>query len=441
MASRWQRPAPVNELTRLRRDLAAAGVALLDLADTNPTRHGLGSPAALAVVAAAAARAGRYDPDPRGPLAAREALAARFGGSPEDYWLTASTSEAYAWLFALLGNPGDAVATPTPGYPLVEPLARYAHLTTAPYPLHYLHPYGWTYDLDRLETVLARPDVKALAVVNPGNPTGAYVGPAGAAIADLAASHGVPVIADEVFFPYLLEQPIPVPVPVSRCFSGEVEQGDGDTGTLGMSDLGAATVSGPVEIVRSSLRSHGARPPGLCFTLDGLSKLLCAPGFKLGWIRVTGVAAEVAAVRPVLDEIADTFLPASAVMALALPGLLDLADGVVAATRARLWANLATLDAALPPTARRRRAEGGWMALVDLPWTADTDPAVTLLQDHHVAVHPGWFYDLPDRACVALSLLAEPDRFAAGVTALAAALGGAEPPPAETGAPATPARA
>ncbi len=43
---------------------------------------------------------------------------------PDQVVLTASTSEAYSWLFKLLADPGDQVLVPTPSYPLFEWLAR-----------------------------------------------------------------------------------------------------------------------------------------------------------------------------------------------------------------------------------------------------------------------------------------------------------------------------
>ena len=56
----------------------------------------------------------RYEPTPFGDAAAREAVSAYHGGAvpPEHVVLTASTSEAYALLFKLLGDPGDRVLVP-----------------------------------------------------------------------------------------------------------------------------------------------------------------------------------------------------------------------------------------------------------------------------------------------------------------------------------------
>jgi aspartate/methionine/tyrosine aminotransferase len=366
-----------NDWAKTRARLLAAGADLVDLADSNPTRHDLGSPETAEIWARAACQAGRYDPDPRGPVAAREALAARFGGGPDDYWLTASTSEAYAWLGALLADPGDAFAIPAPGYPLIEPLARFSALRTEAYPLHYLHPYGWLLDPERLDAAVARPGVRALVAVNPGNPTGAYVDSADRdRLVESCRRWGLALVADEVFNPFAVD------------------------------------------------RDEGVRlagePQVLSFALDGLSKLLCAPGLKTAWIRLSGPAAETAPARAALDQIADSFLPVSAAAGLALPGLLGLADSVVAATRARLRSNLACLRAGLgADRVRVRRCDGGWTALADLPRTRP-DPALDLLAAQRVAVHPGWFYDLPDPGCVAISLLPAPAVMAEGCARLRA---------------------
>ena len=64
-----------------------------------------------------------YDPDPRGLAYARDLLAERYKVDPQRIILTASTSEAYAWLFKLLCNPGDEVLVPRPSYPLFDFLA------------------------------------------------------------------------------------------------------------------------------------------------------------------------------------------------------------------------------------------------------------------------------------------------------------------------------
>ena len=356
--------------------LARAGlgdVRVVDLSDSNPTRHGLTDLAVSQVVARAAARPPAYDPDPRGPIRAREALAARFGGHPSEYWVTAGTSMAYGWLFALLADAGHAVAVPQPGYPLVEPLAHLADLNTVEYPAYYLHPHGWENDLDALGRVLAERPARAVVVVHPNNPTGAC---ADAALLDVCARTGVPVIVDEVFWPFAVEAPTPAP------------------------------------------RLPGATST-LTFGLDGVSKLLAVPHLKLGWIRMSGPPAAVAEAAPVLDRIADAYLPVSTPIADALPDLLALADAQIARVRARLATNVAFAREFFAAPYRVRRVDAGWTVLVDVPRVFGTnDLAVTLLERAHLSVQPGWLYDLETPGALALSLLPEPAAFADGCRGL-----------------------
>lgn len=357
----------------------ATGSAVTDLSDSNPTRHGLTHPGVLAAVGRHVHDAARYEPHPRGPVAAREALAARYGGAPEDYWLASSTSQAYAWLITLLADPGEVVAVPSPGYPLIPPIARLAGARAVDYRHHYAHPHGWILDRDSLAAAVAAPGARAVVVVNPGNPTGAYLDAGRDDLLAACERHGVALIADEVFGPFRL---------------------DGTDTTL----------AGERRVVT--------------FALGGLSKLLCAPQLKLAWIRISGPARGLAEARDGLDSIADAFLPVSGPVAAALPDLLAVADESVAATRARLAANLATVRAVFASGPHRvRRCDGGWTVVVDVPpYVPSEDLVIHLLRTAHLAVHPGWFYDLADEGALALSLLPAPGQFAENVQRLRAAV-------------------
>jgi hypothetical protein len=89
----------------------AAGARVLDLTLSNPTQAGLSCPAdVLALLARPESR--RYEPAAFGLASAREAVAADFSRrgfpvEPGRIVLSASTSEAYAFLFKLLCDPGD----------------------------------------------------------------------------------------------------------------------------------------------------------------------------------------------------------------------------------------------------------------------------------------------------------------------------------------------
>ena len=100
-------------------------------------------------------RALEYDPQPLGLWSARAAVAADFRRrgiviSADRVALTSSTSEAYALLFKLLCDAGDAVLVPHPSYPLFEHLTQLESVTAIPYALEY---HGaWRIDIDSIAT-------------------------------------------------------------------------------------------------------------------------------------------------------------------------------------------------------------------------------------------------------------------------------------------------
>src|SRR5271155_874468 len=94
---------------RLLRERRASGLPVLDLTASNPTRCGFEYDAEAILVALQAPAALDYDPNPKGLLRAREAVAGYYADSeangsvvgidPEHIFLTTSTSEAYSFLF------------------------------------------------------------------------------------------------------------------------------------------------------------------------------------------------------------------------------------------------------------------------------------------------------------------------------------------------------
>jgi alanine-synthesizing transaminase len=119
--------ADLNALTEALARRAGRG-PVVDLTESNPTRarieypldllRGLSAPGAL-----------HYEPHAFGLPSARDAIARDhlrrdMTIDPAHIVLTASTSEAYTWLFKLLCNPGESVLVPRPSYPLFEHLTR-----------------------------------------------------------------------------------------------------------------------------------------------------------------------------------------------------------------------------------------------------------------------------------------------------------------------------
>src|SRR5271167_687467 len=105
-----------------------AGREVLDLTASNPTTIGLLYREEELLGALARREALIYEPEPKGPLSARAAIAAYYAErgsnvSTDDLILTTSTSEAYSFVFRLLCDPGNALLAPTPSYPLFDFLA------------------------------------------------------------------------------------------------------------------------------------------------------------------------------------------------------------------------------------------------------------------------------------------------------------------------------
>src|SRR5262249_51628705 len=140
----------------------------------------------------------RYDPAPRGLLSARESVAEFYGRAvdPSQILLTASTSEAYSYIFKLLADPGDEILVPRPSYPLCEFLAKLDSIAIRQYPLRY--DGAWHVDFDTLNKSIT-PRTRAIVVVNPNNPTGSFLK---RDEVDRLESFGLPIISDEVFSIY-----------------------------------------------------------------------------------------------------------------------------------------------------------------------------------------------------------------------------------------------
>jgi hypothetical protein len=371
-----------NRLTVAERAIRARGVRLIDLTETNPTRVGLAYPED-ALQALASPGGLRYGPQPFGLASAREAVAesVHAAGRPIDparVILTASTSEAYSFLFKLLCNPGDQVLVPVPSYPLFEHLTRLELVEVRPYPLEY---HGtWSIDIHAVEA-RATPRTRAVLVVSPNNPTGSMLTRGDLpALAAFCASRGLALVGDEVFCDY----PIEPRLDVARVLDQE---------------------------------------EALTFSLGGLSKSAGLPQMKLGWMAAGGPPSLVEAALARLEIICDAFLSVSTPVQQAARALLALGGDIRRLIAERVRQNLEALHAiaAGHPSCSVLRVEGGWSAVVRVPATRSEESLVLdLLEQDGVLVHPGYFFDFPHEAFVVVSLLPEPTAFADGVARLLA---------------------
>ena len=373
-SSRLQWDSQPNPLSILLAEKRRGGAAILDLTESNPTRAGLDYPGDEILAALADPRDIQYDPDPCGLLVAREAVAEYYAQRGVDVpasriLLTASTSEAYSYLFKLLADPGDEILVPRPSYPLFDYLAAMECVRLIQYPLGYAG--VWHIDFDALASAIT-PRTRAIVVVNPNNPTGSYLK---RMEWERLQTFGLPILSDEVF-----------------------------------SDFGFAPDANRVTTLTNS---RGA----LTFSMSGLSKIAGLPQMKLGWI-VAGGLDHTAALQG-LEWIADTFLSVATPVQWALPRILAASAAVQGQIRRQTRANLEHLierTSAPGSSCRCLHAEGGWYAILEVPRIrTEEEWALRLLADSDVLVQPGFFYDFEAEAFLVLSLLTPPAVFAEGL--------------------------
>ena len=365
-------------------EAARARGGLLDLTVSNPTRCGFQYSVEALLSPLADSAALHYAADPLGARLAREAVSQLYRDaygakvSPERILLTASTSESYGYLLRLLCNPGDVILVPSPSYPLFDLLTRLHDVELVPYPLVYHD--GWQIDPASLDAAVT-PRTRAIVVIHPNNPTGHYCSAVDrAALYATAERHGLPLIVDEVFLDYPLEEQRGV------SFASE------------------------------------SSSPVLTFTMGGLSKLLALPQMKIAWTTITGPAELQEEAMKRLEVIADTFLSVATPQQIALPVWLQGRHAIQTEIKDRLNANLAELDAAIRGTVvSRLRVDAGWAAVLRVPaMERDEALAVKLIEEAGVVAHPGSFFGFPERGWLVVSLIVPTEIFAKGIVRIVA---------------------
>jgi aspartate/methionine/tyrosine aminotransferase len=367
-----------NRFTEAQQELRAAGMEVLDLTLSNPTRAGLAYDEEAIMQALIRPEALEYDPQPKGLPSAREAVASyyreqhdEFDMDAESVILTTSTSEGYSYVFRLLCNPDDEILVPKPSYPLFEFLAGLQDVKLVPYPLIYDH--GWQIDFPSLfKSVTHR--TRAVVVVHPNNPTGSYVSTVEQTeLNAFCREYHLSLIVDEVFLDYAHDG---APRP-----------------------------------------TFARNQDVLTFTLSGLSKIAALPQMKLAWVVASGPEDKVQAALARLEVIADTYLSMNAPIQWAAPVLLEQRKSIQPLLLDRLRTNLEELDRELArqKACARLDVEGGWYAVLRVPVTqSDEDLAIDLLRKVAVLVHPGHFYDFPSDGYLVVSLITPPKEFREG---------------------------
>ena len=376
-------PREENTYTRALHRHRASGKPIIDLTVSNPTACGFQYDEAAILAALAAPASLGYDPEPKGLLQARAAVATYYLKKNSDarldlerLILTTGTSEAYSFLFRLLCEPGDELVIAQPSYPLFEFLAAIHDVKLRPFRLVYDH--GWQIDFAALvKSISSR--TRAIILVHPNNPTGQFVSENEAErLQKLCLEREIALVVDEVFFDYK--------IPVS-----------------------------------DSRPKHGSfifDAPVLTFVVSGLSKIAGLPQMKIGWLAAAGPDAIVGEAIARLEIIADTYLSLNAPVQHALPTLLAQRGVIQPQMIRRIEENVRKLDEQLEPQnlVSRLEFEGGWCAVLRVPAVqSDEELTIRLLEDYSVLAHPGHFYDFPDDGYLVVCLLTPAEEFAEGI--------------------------
>ncbi|WCL49218.1 pyridoxal phosphate-dependent aminotransferase [Leptospira sp. GIMC2001] len=236
----------INPIIELKKNRENSKLKVLDLTETNPTKLGFNYPKEMMLHEIANEFSWIYEPNPQGLQSAREAIqnyyierlstnvTNQFDVSelfhPDKFYLTSGTSEAYALVLKSITNPSDEILVQSPGYPLLDFLARW----------ELVEPVSFESIADIESKITKR--TRAIMIVQPNNPNGYTLSlDEIQAYESIAYKYNLVVIIDEVFADY----------------------------------------------VNSNILYHyfiSNRVPVI--TVNGLSKLAGLPGWKLAWIHL-----------------------------------------------------------------------------------------------------------------------------------------------------------
>jgi alanine-synthesizing transaminase len=185
-------------------EVKRTGKKILYLNIGDPVKYGFDTPAHIRNALKKAVDAGsNYYAASEGIRDLREAVAEKENSvngahvDPRNVMITQGISEAISFLMGAIVNPGDEVLLPGPSY---SPYMTYVKFFDGkPVTYRTVEDRGWAPDVSDLESkVTAR--TRLIVIINPSNPTGSvYSRNELSRILEIAASHHIPVAADEIY--------------------------------------------------------------------------------------------------------------------------------------------------------------------------------------------------------------------------------------------------
>jgi alanine-synthesizing transaminase len=289
----------IRDILLVAQEAQAAGKKLLRLNIGDPPAYDFKTPRHLIEASFEAMLAGNTGYGPSSgteeALMAIRAESERQGiRSIQEVFVSAGVSEAIEVSLAALINPGENVLIPSPGYPLYE--AALIKLGGEAVAYQCDEQDGWQPDLDDIARGV-NAKTRGIVVINPSNPTGAVCRrEILTGILEIASRHGLVVFADEIYNKLLIDVVENIPM---------------------------GSLSEDLPIV----------------TFNGLSKAYLAPGFRMGWIVVSGAAKGLVQYREAIAKMMRVRLsahhPAQFSIPVALEGSQAHLKGVITKLRKR----------------------------------------------------------------------------------------------------------
>lgn len=193
----------IRDIVAVADKVKARGVKIISLNIGDPNKFDFRPPQHVLDAVAAVVKAGEftgYAPS-HGDPELRKLVAAREGVEASDVYITCGLSEGIGFLFEALIDPGDNVLLPSPSYPLYTTKSR----ALGGADNFYLCDENWNPDVEDIRKKINE-RTKAIVVINPDNPTGAfYPEKILKEIVNIAGEFGIPIIADEIYDKLVLE--------------------------------------------------------------------------------------------------------------------------------------------------------------------------------------------------------------------------------------------
>ncbi|MCW4464975.1 pyridoxal phosphate-dependent aminotransferase [Glutamicibacter sp. MNS18] len=300
---RYDLRGPVQQVAK---QLEAEGHSILRMNLGDPAPFGLEAPESIVVDMVHHLREAQAYSDSKGIFSARTAIVQfyqtrglmQFG--VEDIFIGNGVSELISMTLQAFLEPGDQVLIPSPDYPLWTASV----LLSGGEAVHYAcnDQENWWPDMADVEAKISA-RTRAIVIINPNNPTGAvYPRHILEQFAELARKHELVLFSDEIYEKILYEDAV-------------------------------------------HIHTAAVAPDLPVLTFSGLSKAYRMPGYRAGWVAVSGNRTATAGYREALELLASLRLcpnvPAQHAIQTALGGYQSIEDLVKPGGRLRVQRDLA----------------------------------------------------------------------------------------------------